>query len=388
MSGWRPAVVFKRKNSSMVHPSLTFAASTTAARRRTSAPQPDHAGAIWWRRDAHRQVFSRLLRHLPIIVGRVDSDGRIVEAAAGAQVQRRCNLAQLKGERLSELFPRGRAAVERAISGADAGFAADFPGRDGEVCSFEFHVFFDARLGRGAHFFGRDITARRSLEKQLLDSVDLERRRIGADLHDDIGQLLTGITFLGKVLAEKIRAGDPGAFADAEAITSIAKDALVRTRDIARGLSSMRVQQIGLEAALLDLCRQVRRVKDVECALELSSDALCHPAEVATHLFHIAQEAVSNAIRHGGASRIAIVLEAGDGRHVLSIIDNGSGFDPAAPSADGGAGLCLMQYRAALIGGVINLTSQPGLGTKVVCSHFPSYAHDINSNGQQQPATL
>jgi signal transduction histidine kinase len=101
---------------------------------------------------------------------------------------------------------------------------------------------------------------------------------------------------------------------------------------------------------------------------------------MAVHLFHIAQEAIANAIRHGGATQIDIALTEQAACRTLTVTDNGSGFDPPSISAEAGVGLCLMQYRAALIGGSIELSSQPGSGTHIVCSFPASITNDEDTD--------
>jgi signal transduction histidine kinase len=213
------------------------------------------------------------------------------------------------------------------------------------------------------------LAERRALEKQLLTISDEEKRRTGADLHDGLGQYLTGIACLVTALRDQLKAEHSGHADKAHHIAGLVNAALERTRLLARGLCPVQVEQSGLYAALQDLAYQVERLHGVSCQFSNGGPHLALEPDSAVHLYRIAQEAVHNAIRHGRADRILVKLETQIRPPRLLVEDNGAGFDPAEPRHRAGLGLHLMRQRASLIGGVFRIGprgSQPG--TRVECT--------------------
>jgi PAS domain S-box-containing protein len=220
---------------------------------------------------------------------------------------------------------------------------------------------------RGFAKVTRDITARKHLEKQLLEISDREQRRIGQDLHDDLCQQLTGIEFMSQSLEQNLVAGSIPEAAAAADITKLIRNAISHTRNLARGLSPVLLETDGLMLALRELAGSSAKLFNVSCQLQYDSLVLIEDSAVAIHLYRIVQEAVSNAIKHGRASEVAISLSK-NGRHVtLCIEDNGVGF-PARRNNRAGMGLHIMEYRAGMIGGSLAVQPRAGGGTSVTCS--------------------
>ena len=223
---------------------------------------------------------------------------------------------------------------------------------------------------RGAKLFGvaaADLTEQRLLEQQLLTISDEERQRIGADLHDGLGQKLTGLALLATALRNRLQRGDASLLADADRIAQLANEATIQTRVLARGLCPVHLEQMGLAFALSDLADGTEVIYGIRCKLIARETVGAGDPLRETHLYRIAQEAVHNAIRHGASRTITILLEAGDNRQRLTIEDDGSGFALAQVGARGG--LRLMEYRAALLGGTFGIESAPGRGTRITCSY-------------------
>lgn len=213
------------------------------------------------------------------------------------------------------------------------------------------------------------LTERRALEKQLLTISDEEKRRIGADLHDGLGQYLTGIACLVTALRDQLKSDRSPQAEKANHIAGLVNAALERTRLLARGLCPVQVEQSGLYAALQDLAFQVERLHGVSCQFSNGGPHFAFEPDTALHLYRIAQEAVHNAIRHGGANQILVKLEAAARPPRLLVEDNGRGFDPLETRHRGGLGLHLMRQRAALIGGVVHIGPRAGeRGTRVECT--------------------
>jgi len=215
-------------------------------------------------------------------------------------------------------------------------------------------------------WFVRDMTRRKQLEREVLAISERERSAFSRELHDSLGQQLSGITYLTNVLRDRLRdAGSPEAAA-AERISNLLKQAIEQARAVARGLSPVRPEPEGLSAALKELAAQSSEVFGIECCFRCPRPVLVDHSEEATHLYRIAQEAVHNAFRHGHAKRITISLTWRRARVRLRIADDGRGIGTLSPRRKG-LGLRLMQYRAGLLQGTVSVRPRPGSGTQVCC---------------------
>jgi len=220
----------------------------------------------------------------------------------------------------------------------------------------------------GASKLARDITARKQLERELLEISDREQRRIGHDLHDGLCQHLAGIEMMAQVLGKRLEAKNKDAATRAENISRLVRDAIVQTRALSRGLSPVMLEVEGLASALHEHALNMERIFGVHCTFDYDSPVPVPVPAMATHLFRLAQEAVSNAIKHGKATAISIHLKADPGWIYLGISDNGSGFDLTAPAGANGMGLRIMKYRAGMIGGTLTIESNPQGGMIVMCT--------------------
>ncbi len=202
---------------------------------------------------------------------------------------------------------------------------------------------------------GFDVTERKRLEREVIEAAESERRRIGQDLHDELGQQLTGAAFLGKVLQQKLAAKNLEEAEDATQLTALIGNVLAETRDLSRLLSPVDVQAEGLMDALQDLVDQTERVFDVSCLLDIEGDVRIENNAAASHLYRIAQEAVNNAIKHADPSAITVRLVRSDHTLTLTVSDDGSGFEAGIGQQPPGLGLRTMRYRAALIGATLTV---------------------------------
>lgn len=206
------------------------------------------------------------------------------------------------------------------------------------------------------------------LEHEIISISERERQSIGRDLHDGMCQYLAAIGFTADLLRQDlVRGAQPGA-AKAADIARLLQDAVERVRELARGLSPVDRDEGGLELALDELALTTTQLTGKNCTF------LCHePVEIsdnilAVHLFRIAQEAVSNATRHGQAKNLIIALESGDGELSLRVSDDGVGFDPAPGRGRDGMGLNIMRYRARVIGATLEIYANTPTGTVVACT--------------------
>lgn len=205
------------------------------------------------------------------------------------------------------------------------------------------------------------------LEKEILEISDRERQRLGQDLHDGLCQHLTGIELMSQVLERKLAAKSK---ADAARVADIAKhvrEAISQTRLLARGLFPVTLESEGLESALQELAVNTEKMFGIHCRLVSESPAKILDVAVSTHLYRIAQEAVSNAFKHGKAKKIAIELDFSQERVSLTVKDNGAGFSPQMAKIKG-MGLRIMQYRAGMLGGTLKFESNEEGGTRVTCT--------------------
>jgi len=213
----------------------------------------------------------------------------------------------------------------------------------------------------------RDMTERKRLEKEILEISDREQRRIGQDLHDGLCQQLAGIEFMSQALGQKIAGRSKADAARVGEIAGHVREAIRQTRLLARGLSPVTLESEGVMPALQELAANTEKMFAVACRFECDPPVLVSNPVVATHLFRIAQEAVSNAIKHGKAGHILIRLTRRNGRAMLLVSDDGAGFSEADPKQEG-MGLRIMQSRAGMIGGTLVMDNNPEGGARIVCA--------------------
>lgn len=215
----------------------------------------------------------------------------------------------------------------------------------------------------------RAIVERRRLEQEVLDISTQEKQRVGRDLHDSLGQKLTGATYLARALAGELADANAPQHEAAAKINEVLKDATAQARRIARGLSPIDLSEGGLADALRRLAEETSAVFNLSCTFHGDTAPAAIPAATATHLFLMAQEAVNNSVKHGAATEITLLLESSDGGADLVIEDNGRGLPPNATQT-GGMGLRILRYRAGLIGAELKIERGREGGTVVHC-RFP-----------------
>lgn len=213
---------------------------------------------------------------------------------------------------------------------------------------------------------GIDTTERRTLEQELLNAAEQEQQRLGRDLHDDLCQYLGAIRMMMERMGSSLGNLGLKEYKDqAEKINGHLREATERTRLLAHGLAPFQSKEGGMAKAFAELALYVEKVAGARCRCSIPSDADLRDSQTATQLFRIAQEAVQNAVRHGNASEINLSLRRlTDGTRVFKVSDNGSGF---SSRSSGGTGIRNMEQRARVIGGELDVASEPGRGTVVTC---------------------
>ena len=212
-----------------------------------------------------------------------------------------------------------------------------------------------------------DVTERRQLERELLEISERERQRIGYDLHDSLGQHLTGIAFLSKVLAQRLKACHAAEAAEAAQIVVFVNQAIEQARKLARGLAPVTLETYGLVFALQELATSVEALFHLSC--QVRSDHAIHITDhaIAIHLYRMVQESVNNAVQHGKAQHITITLAVLHGCLTLTVHDDGMGFSTVLADQHG-MGLRIMHHRARMIGATLEIQRGPQGGTSVICT--------------------
>lgn len=242
----------------------------------------------------------------------------------------------------------------------------------GEVLSGEVHLSGETR----SLVVIQDVSERKHLEREIIEIANRERRRQGSDLHDGLGQELTGISLMLRSLTTRLGAAAAEVAPELDEIIGMVNHAIHSARTMARGLSPVTRQNGGLEAALNALAGWARENYRVDVRLKLTTPAPLDVDEAtATHLYLIAQEAINNAVKHGRARVVNVTLRTNKSIISLAVADDGIGIADN-PVRTAGMGLKIMEYRAGMIGGSLQITQQRHGGTRVrcVCPQAPGRA--------------
>lgn len=221
----------------------------------------------------------------------------------------------------------------------------------------------------------RDISERKALQREVLSIAAEEHRRIGQDLHDNVGQKLTGLGMLAGSLEETLQQNSPSDSKLAHRIASGLEEALVQVRSLSKGLVPVEVDAEGLRAALAQLAETLTVDSGVDCHFDCDQTVRIGDNDTANHVYRIAQEAVTNALRHASPRHVNISLIGNASRLSLSVQDDGKGIASSTVHLLG-IGLKTMQYRATLIGATLSITSVKGGGTLVICRLAEKAKHE------------
>lgn len=215
---------------------------------------------------------------------------------------------------------------------------------------------------------GTDMTERNRLQQEVLRVVEQEQARVGHDLHDGVGQTMTGIVSLLEALEADLD-GEPRQ--QAQRIHELLRQSVSEVRRMSHGLSPTSVKYRGLVGALQLLAETVRTNFRTPCQCDVDAGIAIQNNDIEAHLFRIAQEAVNNALRHGKPSEVKLSLQ-----HVsqteceLRIEDDGAGLKKTKGGQHNGIGVRVMDYRANLIGARLTIKAKPRRGVIVTC-RFP-----------------
>lgn len=269
-----------------------------------------------------------------------------------------------------EDYDRMAAVMLRAMQGIDTTLSAEYRivWPDGSVhwLMARGRVFFDER-GQPVSISGveQDMDERKALEMEVLHIADTEQRRIGQELHDDIQQRLTGLGLIAQDLCEQLAHKAAPEHGTASRLARGIGDISERVNRLSHGLVPLDLNGEGLGVALSRLARFTDTPGRLRCTFKCAEALEVHDGFAATHLYRIAQEAVTNAIRHSGASRITLSLSRVKGLTTLTVADNGCGIDDRSSA---GRGLRIMAYRASLIGATFKVERSRLKGTRASCA--------------------
>ena len=231
----------------------------------------------------------------------------------------------------------------------------------------------DRRVDERTAALEHEVAERRRLDQEIARVADRERHRLGQDLHDRLGQHLTGTALTAQALKEKLGARSAPEVAEAEKLVRYVEEGIDLTRKLARGFFSPELDAEGLVVALQHLAENVRERFQIRCVVDGDESIWIQDRSVANQLYRIVQETVTNSVKHGAAKQINIRLTKDGPELCLTIVDDGVGFPDKPPQSEG-LGLRLMRHSAALIGATFDVRRNGEHGTITTCrvKHFQS----------------
>ena len=224
----------------------------------------------------------------------------------------------------------------------------------------------DRRVQERTAALQREVAERQRLDREIGQVADRERRRLGQDLHDRLGQHLTGTALAAQVLKDKLATKSAPEVSEAEKLVRYVEEGIDLTRNLARGFFSPELEAEGLSVALEGLAENISERFAINCIFHGEESIPVRDSAVATQLYRIAQEATTNAAKHAAAENIDIRVTVDGSELVLAISDNGVGI-PDNLSDSKGLGLRLMRHGAALIGATLSVQRNGGSGTVATC---------------------
>lgn len=317
--------------------------------------------------DVSKHALSVLETSVDAIIT-IDRVGTMLIVNSAAERLFQYDRADLIGSPIAKLMPEPDRSqhpqyIDRFLKTGEAriiGIGREVVGKkaDGTLFPLELSVS-QLDLDGEIYFTGvmRDITKRRNLELEVLRISDFERQRIGQDLHDGLGQMLTGISLITQHLARKLDQQSNALANEANEIVSHLQEADRFARALSRTLVPIPVDEKGLERTFQTLCSQIGRLYDVTCDFLADESAIANVERIpraATNIYRIIQEATTNAVRHGSSTKLSISLRENSQGIQLTIRDNGNGFSGDEKESNG-LGIQSMRYRAHILGGKLRI---------------------------------
>ena len=211
-----------------------------------------------------------------------------------------------------------------------------------------------------------DLSTQQKLQREVLAIPAREQQRIGEELHDGLGQQLTGLSMLAQSLLNKATKPEHEL---ASQLASGLNEAMSQVRALSRGMMPIQIYADGFMISLREITETIQQQSQIPIKLQIDDVVLLFDDATATHLYRIVQESLNNAVKHADASRIDVSLMVEDDHGLLEIIDNGIGI-PTDIAGTAGLGLNIMKHRCGLFDGEIAINPAGERGTKVSC-RFP-----------------
>lgn len=281
---------------------------------------------------------------------------------------------EMKGIRMQDLlgealFAKNEPYIHAALAGEIQKFERTLTKVNGETRETLAHYIPHIEGSRVLGFFVLilDITDRKHLESAVVSVAEEFQRSLGQELHDNLGQQLAAIAYQASALEKMIlSSGSADAAKFAASIAVQAQHTVMQCRQLAQGLLPFEIEANGLLVVLRALAARVGINYQVDCEFVCTSPGMWRDdATISLNLYRIAQEAVSNAVRHGKAQKLTILLASDSAGMRLSIFDDGCGFEGAAGCATGGMGIKIMHYRVKELGGTLAFLVRAEGGTEV-----------------------
>lgn len=322
--------------------------------------------------DERTEELRILTENVPAYFAFVDSDMRYRFVNRQYHKLFRLKKEEIEGRLVSEImsaenFEEIEPRIRGALKGNEQRFeiVLNIP-RDGIHNTSVHYVPRREKNGTISGYFvlAINITEERRLQQEVLEAAELEKERIGRDLHDSICQELAGIGLFGQALSTSLAKREAKEKEDAEALVKQVNQVTQKARKLARGLSPVALENRTLPQALADLAEILDELTEGRCEFKGDTDIELE-SSISNQLYLIAREATMNAMRHGNPSLITITLSSDNGVLLLSVIDNGSG---KIEKIEEGLGIRSMRYRAKILGGTLKVQKNPkAQGLKIVC---------------------
>lgn len=223
---------------------------------------------------------------------------------------------------------------------------------------------------------------RKLLEAECLRICEREKTAMGQELHDDVCQLLAGLACMLEVIGQRAKTAMPDLTPTFKDLASQLHEGMERTRSLSHSLVPLRLINLGLGKALRELARQAEKNFKVQIDVSIPRTLPAHESDQILHLCRVVQESISNAVKHGKATKVHVELARQRNKMSLAIRDNGTGLPPASSRREG-IGLHIMRYRAGALGGQLAVSSEPRNGTVVAitydCAGTPKKLQKIGS---------
>ena len=239
--------------------------------------------------------------------------------------------------------------------------------KDGTVFSIDLSIS-EVRWNNNRIFSAiiMDISDRKKLERRILEAAEEERRRIGRELHDGLGQMLTGIRMVAENLAKKLKANAVPGSDKVEEISHMAREADEYTRKLTHGMIDIYIENKGISTILKEYCNRAENIFGINCDYFENGNIELKNQTFALNLYRIVQESVNNAVKHGQAKNIKVRFANSGIYSALTIDDDGKGFDPDQLEGEG-MGIQVMKYRTGILGGMLEIKRTEEEWTRVRC---------------------